>query len=223
MYQHNLMFGYRSAGRALAWISREPLALLGLLSGVLLAVPALFHKRYDPPLIVLFFVGAFFAFWWIFFTPGQIPRYVWFSYAIAALFAGALVWNALRDAFNRRRPLLRRAVSVALVLIVLIPAGERVAREFTEILTLDEMCDDRELALLVRNLPQSTRVSTTYWPLARTLNFLASRHVGTIDGIPARIDADALVIADLMTQPDSVKGHKPAIRIGRYALFTGAP
>ncbi len=223
MYQHNLMFGYRSAGRALAWIFREPLALLGLLCGVILAVPALFRKRYDPPLIVLFLVGAFFAFWWIFFTPGQIPRYVWFSYAIAALFAGALVWNALRDAFNSRRPLLRRAVSVALVLIVLIPAGERVARESTEILTLDEMRDDRELAVLLRNLPQSTRVSTTYWPLARTLNFLASRHVEAIDEIPARIDAGALVIADLMTQPDSVKGHKPAVRIGRYALFAGAP
>lgn len=223
MYQHNLMFGYRSAGRALAWIFREPLALLGLLCGVILAVPALFRKRYDPPLIVLFFVGAFFAFWWIFFTPGQIPRYIWFSYAIAALFAGALVWNGLRDAFSSQRTLLRRAVSVALVLIVLIPAGERVAREFTEILTIDEMRDDRELALLVRDLPQSTRVSTTYWPLARTLNFLASRHVGTIDTVPVRIDAGALVIADLMTQPNSVKGHKPAIRIGRYALFTGAP
>jgi hypothetical protein len=107
--------------------------------------------------------------------------------------------------------------------VILVPAGERVSREFTEILTIDEMHDDRELALLLRDLPESTRVSTTYWPLARTLNFLAGRHVDTIDKVPARIDAGSMVIADLMTQPDSVKGRKPSVSIGRYAIFTAAP
>jgi len=223
MYQHNLMFGYRSVGRAVGWMLQEPLALLGLVCGAVIAAAAIFRKRYDPPLVVLFLVAALFAFWWVFFTPGQIPRYVWFSYAIGALFAGAAAWNALRDAFNRHCVLLRRAIGVALVLIVLLPAVERVAREATEILTIDEMRDDRELALLIRDLPQSTRISTTYWPLERTLNFLARRSVEVIGVIPDRVGVGRLVIVDLITQPNMAKGFKPTIRVGRYAILTGTP
>jgi len=221
MYQHNLMFGYRSAGRAIEWMLKEPLALLSILCGMAIAVPILFHKRYDPPLVVLFLTAAFFAFWWIFFTPGQIPRYVWFSYAIGAVLVGAAGWNALRDAFSGRRAWLRRAIGVALVVIVFLPAVERAAREVTEIFTIDEMHDDRELALLVRDLPRSTHVSTTYWPLARTLNFLACRNVEVIERVPARIDLGTIVIVDLMTQPDLAKGFRPSMHLGRYAILTG--
>jgi hypothetical protein len=221
MYQHNLMFGYRSAGRAIEWMLKEPLALLGILCGMAIAVPILFHKRYDPPLVVLFLTAAFFAFWWIFFTPGQIPRYVWFSYAIGAVLAGAAGWNALRDAFSGRRAWLRRAIGVALAVIVFLPAVERASREVTEIFTIDEMHDDRELALLIQDLPRSAHVSTTYWPLARTLNFLACRNVEVIERVPARIDLGTIVIVDLMTQPDLAKGFRPSMHLGRYAILTG--
>ena len=35
-------------------------------------------------------MAALFGFWWIFFTPGSIPRYMWYSGAIVAAFSGPM-------------------------------------------------------------------------------------------------------------------------------------
>lgn len=245
-YQHYLMFGYRSALHAVAWVLQDPLALIGLLSGMGLAVPLVFHRRYDPALVVLFLGAVFFAFWWIFFTPGQIPRYVWFSYAIAALFTGGALWDALRCVFQppqendahipplkggmsveATRPktahALERLVSLLLVVVVLLPAGQRVFREVSAIYTIDEMRDDRELALWVRDVPESSRVATTYWPLARTLNVLGGRHVDTIGTLPRHAVAGSTIITDSITQPEAARGREPSIRMGRYMVFVASP
>jgi len=64
-------------------------------------------------------------------------------------------------------------------------------------------------------------VSTTYWPLSQTLDFLARRNVEVIDSVPAHIDFDATVLVDLMTQPELMKGNTPSIRVGRYAILSG--
>jgi len=223
LYQHYLMFGYRSAHHAIAWMLQDPLALIGLLCGLALALPIIFHKRYDPALVVLFLTAIFFAFWWVFFTPGQIPRYVWFTYAIAALFTGNALWDALHCVLGERVFSAQRIVSFLLAVVILIPAGQRVSREFSAIYTLDEMHDDRELALLVRDLPESSRVATTYWPLVRTLNVLGGRHVDTIDRLPERVQAGSVIITDNKTQPETARGREPSVRMGRYAIFTAAP
>jgi 4-amino-4-deoxy-L-arabinose transferase-like glycosyltransferase len=229
MYRHNLMFGWRSAGKAIGWIMNEPLAAIGLVCGALIAIPKILGERRDPPLIVLAMTAVFFLFWWIFFTPGQIPRYAWFTYAIAAMFAGTTAANGIIRAlpFDKKKESSRKfariakgAAGLAVAALVIAPASERLSREYTEICAIDEMRDDRDLAACVKASPPDVRLSTIYWPVARTLNFLTDRHIENVDAIPADIRDGDSFIADLLARPNLLDSLKPSARCGRYAIFT---
>jgi len=219
MYKHNLMFGWRSAGRAVAWMLQDPLALVSMLCALAVAAPTVFYKRYDPPLVTLFLVAVFYAYWWMFFTPAQIPRYMWFTYATGGMGAGIMLWHAVRMLITANTSVLMRGACIAALLLVLIPATTRASREIREVYTSDEMQDDRELAFLVQDLPESTFVLTTYWPLERSLNFLAHRAVQVVGTVPKSTGGKAVVIVDQQTQAYLLAGETPAMRIGRYAVL----
>ncbi len=220
MYRHNLMFGYRSVGRAAAWMLGDPLALAGVVCGMAAAIRLAWFRRYDPALAALQLIAIFYAFWWTFFTPAQIPRYMWFTYAIGGLFAGGTAWNALRYALDARTSAWRAAVCVALILVVMVPATLRIIRETGTIYTVDETRDDYEVADMLRNMPDPARVDTTYWPLQRTADFLAHRTIHVVDTIPTPIEPGNLVIMDTWSPHPAVRTGIAAMRVGRYAILT---
>jgi len=218
-YRHNLMFGLRCARQGLGWMLREPFTVAGLTCAMVWVLPLIFAKRYDPPSVVLFFMALFYAYWWLFFTPGHIPRYMWFTYAIAGLFAGAMAWSALRLALHRGTGLGMRLVCAAGVLLVVGPAVARTAETAGYVRTCDEMRDDYAVAQFVAGLPPETPVATTYWPLERTVNFVAHRAITSIDAIPGQFEPRAVTIVDARTQPCLTKDRLPMFRAGRYAIL----
>lgn len=222
VYRHNLMFGIRSVPVALAAIPQGPLTALALFLGALSVFPRIFVRRYDPALAALFLIAAFFAFWWTFFTPARLPRYVWMSLATAGMFAGILMWNGLAgagDAGPGKRDNLKRIVWLVIALVVALPGAIRVGSEYRRVYAWDEMGDDYAAAGYVRALPADVTVGTTWWPLAGTLLFLADRPVDTLEAAPDPVASKTVVFVDQRSQKDMIAGREPSLRLGRYAVF----
>ena len=179
IYQHYLLFGLSSFGRAFAGaIAVHPVAHLVLLGIIATTVPMLFRHRYDPPAMVLFLYALFVLYWWFFFTPGQLYRYLWNAYAILAIFTAPwLIW-AIQSAWNGKSPIRSRVLSALLVLLIAGPGALWIAGQAGEVVTRDEMAADGALVDAVSALPRATRAATDIDRLPGVLNFFDNRAIG---------------------------------------------
>lgn len=220
MYQHNLMFGLGSAPRTLGWLYRHGAMTAVSAFGMLVAGGWVFYRRYDPVMVVLYLFGVFVAYWWIFFTTGNLPRYLWYALAISASFAGPVVGMALsgsvrkRDGRWRVRPL-RLFAAIALCA----PFAINLGHELASVLSRNDMQDERALGDYVSALPRDTEIVTTYYPAARTMNFLAGRNVARIPETKEDVENHSVVIVDTVSQRALVDMLGANRRIGRYAVY----
>lgn len=221
LYRHYLMFGIRSARVPLAWFLSEPTTSVGLLFGGLTAIPIIFRKRYDPALIVLFLIAVFYAFWFIFFTPGQLPRYAWYTCAIGGTFAGVAAWGTLQGALSGAYRLHQRILCAMLVAVLIVPGAMRISGDFTNVYTGNEAQNEHALARYIRQLPEDQTAVTTFWPLTGTLDLLAGRRVEVVEDVGKALDSGAVVIVHAEAQPDAAASHAPGKRIGPYAIIRG--
>ena len=221
LYKHNLMFGLRSAPHAVGWMLKEPAALAGLVCAGVFATPILFRRRYDPPSVVLFLVGVFYVYWWVFFTPGRIPRYVWYSYAIFGMYAGAMAAAFMQTMLYCGSNPFKRALALAVIALVLAPLPSRAVDSVRAIWTCDETHSDYAAARYVEGLPSDAAIGTTYWPLAGAVDFLARRRIEILDAVPEDIESGRVVIVDEQTQPELLEGRTPQLTMGRYAVLAG--
>jgi len=219
LYQQFLMFGLGSVGRTTQMLLAEPWALLGVVAGLAVVIPAVFRERYDPPAVVLFLIAVLYVYWWVFFTPGLHPRYLWFPYAAAGVFTGVLIWMTLQGLASKTAGRGTRLACAAVLCLFALPAIGRTAQQAHLVHTFDEMQDDFTLAEFVRELPPDTRVATTSYPIALTLNFLAHRHVPQIENLSGPLDPYGIVIVDTLAQPDMPADRAPTLAIGRYAVL----
>ncbi len=180
-YQHNLMFGVRCLARTIPALFREPFTWLVALAGLTAATATFSERRYDRSLAALFMIAVFYLYWWLFFTPGHIPRYFWFSQSVGGLFAGVAVWKAW--CAIGRVGIVKQILLGVLVVLVAAPLGVRFVGVIGTVWTADEMGADYEVASEVRDLPQSAIVRTVDKPLEWTLNLLARRQVEVVEGI----------------------------------------
>jgi len=155
---------------------------------------------------------VFLFFWWIFFTDGHIPRYLWYGRAIAALFAGLPLWEGLRALIERKS--FTRAIGLgALSGLILASAIRGSGWELQRVLHLDTMADDHALAAYVRELPPATTLATTVWPLGKELTFLTGRYVKVIrEAEPYLSKFDSFIV--MMKQADST----PLKQLRRYDI-----
>jgi 4-amino-4-deoxy-L-arabinose transferase-like glycosyltransferase len=223
IYKHNLMFGLRSAPGALAKCMHDPLSTIPLILAMAAAVTGVFRRHYDPALAVLWFLGVFYAWWWVFFTPGAMARYLWFSAAIAAVFLPC-VFDGIDKAIKQIPPrpgfFSSAAIAAALagMFTVTIAAGLDMSRESWNVYAADEMGADYALADWVAAVPDETAIAAT-WPVSGTLNFLANKPVRVLEAIPEPIPANEVCIIDTMTWPGMLGGRQPDLRFGRYAVL----
>ncbi|MCX5771465.1 MAG: glycosyltransferase family 39 protein [Candidatus Hydrogenedentes bacterium] len=222
IYKHNLMFGLRSAPHALARLFTDAGGQLAVV--LLFAVFMVFWIGYDPALGVVWFLAVFYAWWWAFFTPGTMPRYLWFTAAIGGAFT-AWFLIALKDivaALLPRRETNARflmAVMVVAVVLLLAATARDLTREAKGVYAADEMGDDYALSAWAAQLPAGTAVAAT-WPVSGTLNFLANKPARVLETIPVPIPANQVCIIDTMTRPDMLGNRQPDRRFGRYAVLT---
>jgi len=223
IYKHNLMFGLRSAPTALAKCMHDPLSTILLILAMAAAVTNAFRRHYDPALTVLWFLAVFYTWWWVFFTPGVMPRYLWFSIAIAAvlvpwMFDGII--KAIKKTPSRPGILITAASVLAMagMVMVSIAAGLNGARESANAWTADEMRDEYALAEWLAAMPDDTAIAAT-WPVSGTLNFLANKPARVLESVPDPIPANQVCIIDTMTRPDMLGKRQPDLQFGRYAVL----
>jgi len=223
-YQHNLVFGFASFVRTSGWIVGQPATLIGAVIALLLVLPVIFRHNYDPPTIVLFFAALFFTYWWLFFTTGLHGRYMWYTCAITQIFAGVLLAVSARQALDLAKPPRVRTVYAALACLVVVPALARTHREVKLIRGHDGMGDAIALAGFVRTLPEDTRIAALDWPLQRTLNFFAGRHVEVVKRVPTSSDEWDVLLADTRVQRALLEGREADRAFGDYGvLFLKGP
>ena len=229
IYKHNLMLGVRSAPRNLLQVLLHPLQTIPLMCFMLLCTNCLFRRRYDPPLIVLHFLAIFYAVWWVFFTPGTMPRYLWFSATIATISAAPYIaglakflWAPVRPV-HWRRGYYMRAISIlvafGLAAAACLPPALRLVREARVVYALDEMHDDYAVSAWAAELPPDVAIAAT-WPVSGTLNFLANKPARVLETLADPILPKEVYIIDTMTRPEMLGKRQPDLRFGRYAVLT---
>ena len=163
-YRHYLMFGLSSTLTGLGWFSAQPVYSLSLLIVVFYVVPQLFLRIPAPSLRVLLFTAELYLFWWLFFTPATIFRYMWYSCAIVGIFSGPLLvsgFQCLLENVSRKRIQIAYAVVCACILV---PCGQRFFTHVDLIYVQDQAADERSLAAYLRELPDDASIATGYWP-----------------------------------------------------------
>ncbi|MBX7256655.1 MAG: glycosyltransferase family 39 protein [Candidatus Hydrogenedentes bacterium] len=224
VYQHNLMFGLGSVSNTLGWLFRHGAIVLVSASCMAVAGFYVFYHRYDPSVVVLWMFAVFVAFWWVFFTSGNIPRYVWYALALSASFVGPVVGMAISGAIRKRDGRWRmRPLRVFTVACLCVPFVMNMGQAFTAALSHDDMQADRALSEYVKSLPHDAEVATTFYPVERTLNFFADRHVTRISATREAVESHPCVILDAVSQRDLVDLLGATKRIERYAVYERTP
>ncbi len=223
MYKHYLMFGFGGVDETLTWAVHQPATALSLLVVLVLALPFVFERRPDPALMAFYFLAPFFVYWWVFFTPGNIPRYIWYSNVTGAALSSAVLAFALHRLFSRNARRMQRAVGLLVTLVVLGPALMRAESQGRRIAFSDEMAEYRALAARLQTLPPDARVGTNAWPIERAMNFMTGRYVARTRADKNNMgNLDALVINMSLVSldtPDPPDVHRE--RIGpSLTLFT---
>lgn len=217
VYQFYLLPGLHAALDNLAFAAKHPWMHVSFVFGIFAAVLVVFHRRYDPPLVVLFLVAALYAWWWLAFTPGTITRYLWFTQAIASAFAGALAGRLAVWAWQTPHGG-KRALGAVAALAILAPWAPWVAQQAGEVYTNREMQPDHDLAALVEALPPDARVVTVEPPVRGTLLFLAPRPVELLaPGAPEAAEADVLITWDEGRIPPEAR-VADLRRVGRHVV-----
>ena len=220
------MFGFVSVTKTLAWMASRPLELGAAALALAAATALVVHRRYDPPLAALLFTAPLLAYWWVFFTPGNIPRYMFYTCAVGGMFAGTMAWRAFAVMSNPSRSARKRIAAGALGVALICAAFLRCWPELKSVYVTDEMRDDRALAAYVMALPQDTSIGTTHWPLEKLLDLLANRQVTLINSTSAPPSSFSVVIAypptDAQSPRPALRDKSPDATIGRYVVIRNA-
>ncbi len=209
LYQHYLLFGLAPAWNGFQeTLLMYPLTHLVLFAAILSIITLPFFLRHDPPSMLLLLTAGFFAYWWLCFTPGQLPRYLWYSYVTASLCLGISL-----NLFLQQGPMKHLRLSTALVLVL--PFLSWTAQQAHEVHTNTEMQGDTALAEYVAGLPADTRIATTFPPLSNALLFFTGRTIDTGSSAETLLDThDVVVIRD--DRPPPARACK---RIGPYLVI----
>ncbi|MBX3176877.1 MAG: glycosyltransferase family 39 protein [Candidatus Hydrogenedentes bacterium] len=196
IYQHYLLFGVGSAGRAFQHaILPHPVTHLAMLAVLALAIASGFRGPRRLPALVLLLFAVFMGYWWFFFTPGHLHRYLWNSYAILALFAAPWLCRALAELARPEFPARRRIAALACAILLAAPQARWIAFQAREIATNSEMHPEYALIGAVEALPADQRIATDVERLPGLLHFFAGRRVETGEDPVALLAAYDTVIA----------------------------
>lgn len=221
LYRSNLLFGLESVDRPVLWLLTRPITWIFGAASMILVIPHIFRDKYDPALAVFFIVGLLFIFWWIFFTPGQILRYTWYTGAVAAGFSGVLIASLLQRVTRSTQSWPVRAAFALLAALALWENAGHTRNELQRVYTADETGPEKAVVRYVQSLPPGIEVRTAHWPLSGIINFHTMRDTAVAETAPEVVRAGEVFIAHSKYQPDAIRGRRPSHQIGPYAVFTG--
>jgi 4-amino-4-deoxy-L-arabinose transferase-like glycosyltransferase len=225
LYASYLLFGLSPLPGNALYFLEYPWAHAVIFGILIMALIQLGMLPVSPPVASLDLFAWFVLFWWTFFTPGQIPRYLWPCYAITGMYLGAFLVFCFG---NARNPLLTRRMRTSFAIqlvVVLVPAVVWIVPQAHAVYTNREMQDDYDVAARVRALPESAVIATSFEPLRGTLRFLADREVAPWPD-PARPAPEVLIALASALPGDPPAGYTKQEVVGRYVFLVateGAP
>ncbi|MBI1317590.1 MAG: hypothetical protein GC168_01395 [Candidatus Hydrogenedens sp.] len=218
IYQHYLLFGIAPIAANLTRLAgNAPMGNLLYPLLVLVGGAVLVQRRASPALLTLWLAAPFFAQWWLAYTPGQLPRYLWPCYLVAGIAWGVAVARLQRRV--RRDSTKRLAAAAALVLLCLTPAAW-LSVQVPELAANRELRPTQAVAGWLNAQPQDTRIATTDYMLRGALSLLSGKAVGG--------DADAEALQreyDFVVVPRATLGPEPEVVevVGSFAILQGSP
>ncbi|MCC6798259.1 MAG: glycosyltransferase family 39 protein [Candidatus Hydrogenedentes bacterium] len=220
MYQHNLLFGLDPLSDTLAWLAEHWIAAvlflcLGLISASIMAM----LTTYNPAWLFLALFGLFNTYWWVFFTTANHPRYLWYSFAIGALFAGTICANGFR--MLKVVPGNGRWIGLALSLLMITLAAWNSFPRFRAMLTTDKMRDERKLLYTLAHDYPGKKLATTFYPAERIVNLFAELSISRVT-VKDDWTVFDVVILDQTSQSGLITPDTPIKSVGRYAIIEPA-
>jgi hypothetical protein len=217
-YRHHLLFGFSGLPATLSWLLHHAWILLPTAIALCIVSAGSLGKKFDPSLLVLVLTACLFFYWWTFFTPGHISRYLWYTCAIMGICAGPIFTGLLEGLIDSSRPHFHRALAAVAAVVL---AGSQIPETVSALRAIsvsDETRHERALAAKLSTLPVEASIATTDWRLKRLMNLLANRSV-TVVGRTEDAAHGAFLIVNL-NMPSSIGASGQACAtFGPYALF----
>lgn len=219
-YRHYLMFGFDGFREGISWFTSQPLYVVVMLIALGGSIPVMSKLQWSPPLLVLLITAVLYAFWWVFFTPGTIPRYLWYTCVILGVFAALPFTAAVKRLASRPGTPRQLLLCIGVVGIIVVDAASRLYEQADLVYRHDQAGDERGMALYLEDLPADSRIATTYWPAELSMNFMADRVVTVVaDYETGMQDYDVVIMnRDFTPIPDSLPDA--TTRIGRYVIVS---
>jgi heme exporter protein D len=142
-YDNYLLFGIGGVwGNIKRTLFAYPLAHIVCLFGMFAAVPIITRRRLDPSAMVFLLMPVFYGYWWLFFAPGQLARYRWLSYVLAAVLVAVCLVNLVRWARSADLSVRRRMAVGSVILLAVIPYVHWTWGQAGEVYTNREMLEE---------------------------------------------------------------------------------
>jgi len=217
-YRHHLLFGFHGLPATSSWLWQHALILVPPAIALCVVLAGLMRRRYDPAMLVLVLTACLFLYWWTFFTPGHIPRYLWYTCAIMGICAGPVFVDLFAGLRVSARPPYQKALAAVAVCAFTASQIPETASEFRAVLAKNETHHERALAAKLLKLPPGANIATTDWRLKRTMNLLADRSVKVVNR-PEDAPLDAYLIVNLDLTPSINESDPPCATFGPYEVF----
>lgn len=217
-YRHYLMFGLEAAGHGFSWFAQQPVYSAGMLFSVVWLLSRGIVQSPSPAVWVLFMTAVLYLFWWLFYTPATLSRYLWYTYAIAGMFMGPALIEVVSRLRKPDSPSRLRVALAVVALCMLYPAGARLLKLGDLIYVQDQAGDERALAAYVESLPAETRIGTAYYPAILSMDFMTGRNLDMVD-VQTESDVEYdVIIYDQYLNATTVELMDDAQRFGRYVV-----
>lgn len=220
LYRHYLLFGFDSVSRPLGWLFGKPLTLLTYIAAMGWVVPTLFRRRYDPPWTALYFAALLFLAWWVFFTPGQLIRYSWYSSTIAAMIGAAFLVFVVRNGVLANRAAWIRAAALAVLVLALWEGVSRTSIELRNTYLRNPSEDETALVAHLDAAAEDTPMSTLYWPVTNLMNFFTLREAPYVPSADESKAVRGILVAYDGGRPVDEGVFALEARYGPYLVYT---
>lgn len=177
LYRSFLLFGLHPLPKTVGWLAQHPVSsILGIIV-TLWAGGYLIKHRYSPEFITVILIIPFMVYWWCFFTTGSFHRYLWYAGALIGLFSGCFILQLMKSLKIKTFSTPRQIIYALLCIVLFIPPASRLYEQVERVYGSSETKDLYGLVSFVRTLPSDVNITTTWWPLVKSLDFFTNRPI----------------------------------------------
>jgi len=176
IYQHYLLFGLEPVAANVLWMANDaPVGYAVYLLLTLVAGGWLLRHGASPAALTLWLSAPLFLQWWIAYTPGQLPRYLWPVFVVSGIAWGAAMAYAWKQLFAPDT--LRPVLAVVALAVLVTPPAFWLGHQLPELRLNREMTATRELVDYLSAKNEQATIATTDYASRGAMQFLSGRYI----------------------------------------------